>query len=567
MRRPLLVGSVLASCLALLGAGVVQAAGVQAGAARGPAAPVQAPQLLTEHLDQSAPGAKLLSGTELVAGSGVRKRPARFTPRLRRTLSTNVTSSTAADVLTPVALLSVPGGTAVLGGLATHVSPSCSTTDADRVQVVYAHEQSTPSRYSQLLGTLRSYVADVDDTFALSSPQSGRRVRWVIDANCQPVIADVTVPNGTFTANTGASALRPMMTALAARGMDRPDRKYLVFADAPTNLCGIGQSYRDTTPGSTNANDGGYPMYARVDPLCWPTRADYHSTPAHELMHMLGAVQPNAPHATAYGHCTDEHDAMCYADSAGVTVTNTCTQPGAEALFDCNHNDYFNAGPTVTGYLATSWNTANSSFLDVVAPLSGAAVSRQPVTVAVAAPARLYVAATGRVTVTVASPTGRVATGVTLQVYVPKVGWRSVASASSSTTGVASFAVRSASVARLPLRVLVPATSRTDAASSAVRTVLVVRRPTSTRIAVRAGRPDHLFVTVRTGAAVSGQYVLLQSRYVGTTAWRTVARRVTNRSGQVVIAVQPRRRTDYRWVYTGSPALAPSVSPAALVIW
>jgi hypothetical protein len=106
-------------------------------------------------------------------------------------------------------------------------------------------------------------------------------------------------------------------------------------------------------------------MYARVDTPCWAVPRDGHSTPAHELMHMLGAVQPSAPHATAYGHCTDEHDAMCYADGDGQRLRRVCSQPDSEQVFDCDRDDYFDPRPDPTSeYLRTHWNTADSSFLD-----------------------------------------------------------------------------------------------------------------------------------------------------------------------------------------------------------
>ena len=508
----------------------------------------------------------------LVTRAGVRGAPAQFRATRRTPARTRAQRlSTSAGTGALVSVLSVPGGTAVLGNLGAHASPSCTgTSDGNRVQVVYAREAGTASRHAALLPSLQSFVADIDDTFALSSPDSGRRVRWVQDAACVPSVPEVVVPDGTLTGNGGVSALA---ASLAAAGFDRPDRKYLAFADAAT-LCGVGQMILDDSAAGTNANNGGIAAYARVDTPCWAARAEGHSTPAHELMHMLGGVQPSAPHATSFGHCTDEADAMCYADGPDATVTSTCTAAGSEAMFDCNRNDYFDAGGSA-GLLAAAWNTATSSFLDVVAGTTVAppipasaptstATSPTRVSVTLAGPRRVYVGVAGRVSATVRSASGPVGTGVTLQTYTNATGWRTVASTTSSASGVAVFTVRSNTATLLPVRALVPATSAVAAARSAGWTISVVRRPTSTKGALKAGRLDLLTATVRTnsGTAVAGRYVTLQSRVAGSTSWRTVTRKLTNQSGQTAFAVRTRAGTTHRWVYLGAWNSAPSTSQA-----
>ena len=476
----------------------------------------QAAVPIAAHLDDAPPGVDVseqVSTQTLVNRSGVQQAPP--------------TRTSSAALVTA---LSVPAGTAVLGNLSVHSSPSCTgTVDGNRVQVFYAREASTASRHGALLPSLRSFVADIDDTFALSSPSSGRRVRWVQDASCVPAVPEVVVPDGTLTANRG---IRDLATSLAAAGHNRTDRKYLVFADA-ASLCGIGQMLLDDSAAATNANNGGFATYARVDTACWATSAGEHSTPAHELMHMLGGVQPSAPNATALGHCTDESDAMCYADGPGASITSTCTAPGAESLFDCNRNDYFDSGPA-PGALANAWNTATSSFLDVVAGVSVSATTAPPTTAppttaattappttALPTPAppttapptnapptstpigpapakvlvtlvgskRLFVGVARRVSATVRSAGRPVATRVTLQSYTKATGLRTVASTKSSASGMASFTVRSNIVARLPLRVLVPATATYASARSAAAAFSVVRRPTSIRGTLQPRRP------------------------------------------------------------------------------
>ena len=61
-------------------------------------------------------------------------------------------------------------------------------------------------------------------------------------------------------------------------------------------------------------------------------------------MHMLGAVQDDAPNSLA-GHCSDESDVMCY--GAPAQMRQVCPT-GKEPLFDCGNNDYFNPGANLT---------------------------------------------------------------------------------------------------------------------------------------------------------------------------------------------------------------------------
>jgi hypothetical protein len=243
-----------------------------------PAARASAPT--SDHLDGPPPGVDVrrpVSTDEVIERSGVRRRPSVF-KHVRRTPARTGARTAAGESAGPelVTVLSVPGGTAVLGGLETHVSPSCTGSTGNRVQVLYVREASKASRHATLLTALRSMVADVDDTFALSSPTSGRRVRWVQDTSCQPVVPEVVVANGVLTgSNDGLSALA---AALEAMGYNRDDRKYLVFSDASV-LCGVGQYFVDSQASAANHSNGGQAMYARVDTGCWATYASYHSTP------------------------------------------------------------------------------------------------------------------------------------------------------------------------------------------------------------------------------------------------------------------------------------------------
>jgi hypothetical protein len=257
--------------------------------------------------------------------------------------------------------MTAPVGTPGVASLSSHVVPSCSGTgvDGNRVQVLYVREADTASRLAAVLPILRNEVASVDDVFAVSAQQTGgvRRVRWVHDAACRPVITSVTVPDGGL-----GTDFNRTITDLKAQGYNKPNRKYLMFADSKA-FCGIGTVYQDARLVG-NKNDGGYASYSRVDAPCWSGSS---SAAAHELTHNLGGVLAGAPHVTAHGHCTDDRDLMCYDDDGAgpVTMRSVCAS-AQEQLLDCKHDDYFSTAPPAGSYLAQSWNTASSSFLDRV---------------------------------------------------------------------------------------------------------------------------------------------------------------------------------------------------------
>ncbi len=242
-----------------------------------------------------------------------------------------------------------------------------SGSDGYRVQLVYAHSSASADRFDSFSASFVAAAARVDDVADASAAQTGgtRHVRFVTNGACQPVIDRVTLsPSGMGDFNT-------MISELRTQGYTRTDRKYLVWADA-NQYCGIAQVYHDdsaaTTPGA-NASNGNTRVageVARVDNGCW---AMTNSVEAHELMHTLGGVQTSAPNATPANHCTDDADRMCYADGsvAASAIRQVCVA-SQEALYDCNHDDYYSTNPPAGSYLATHWNSASSVFLTSAAP-------------------------------------------------------------------------------------------------------------------------------------------------------------------------------------------------------
>jgi hypothetical protein len=250
-------------------------------------------------------------------------------------------------------------------------------TSGYRVEAIYAIAGPTgarPDRFQQVAPLIRSSYAPFVEWQARSS---------AVETGGEAHVPFVTEPTATgctlvvrheVLTTSGADSFSNTITELKARGYNRTDRRYMVWMDASV-LCGIGQLYVDSQPGQTNANNGAYTAFARVDAACW----GYGE--GHELMHTIGAAQPDAPHGTAGFHCWDQNDVMCYDDDGPGPVVMRPMCPGRDSrLFDCGHDDYFRAGaPPAGSWLAAHWNTYDSRFLlRGPAPTSVPAASTQP---------------------------------------------------------------------------------------------------------------------------------------------------------------------------------------------
>ena len=235
-------------------------------------------------------------------------------------------------------------------------------TDAYRVEALFVRATDTPDRYDVVESTLYHVLRQIDQNLNASALETGgsQHIRFVADSSCRPIITRVALsPGGDDSFSAMLSELRPM-------GFNRTDRKYFVFADSGV-YCGVAELRDDESasavPGA-NKNNGNLQvpgLVARIDRACWNPVAGIH-----ELAHTLGGAQLGAPNATANHHCTDEWDALCYADAAGVVVQTVCPDTAHQLLLDCNHDDYFSTSPPPGSYLATNWNTSRSAFLTAV---------------------------------------------------------------------------------------------------------------------------------------------------------------------------------------------------------
>ena len=253
--------------------------------------------------------------------------------------------------------------------LATTTSAAASDTGADalpcygdgvtgpRVQAIYTHAADVPDRFGEIGALIPRWAARVDAVFSRSAAETGgtRHVQWVTNAGCSLSVVSVEL------SATGDDSLDNTISELTAKGFNRTDRKYLIWADA-ARYCGVGEILNDDSPAASNRNNFG-PSFARVDASCW---GQVNSVEAHELMHTLGGVQLSAPRSTGAWHCTDENDRMCLAEGSAPLAFN-CPSTH-ETLFDCGNDDYYNTAPAAGSYLASHWNTANSSFLSASTP-------------------------------------------------------------------------------------------------------------------------------------------------------------------------------------------------------
>lgn len=223
-----------------------------------------------------------------------------------------------------------------------------------RVRAVYARPQSAPDRFAASVGSIRSWAAGVSSQFDASAAQTGgrRHVRFATTSgsSCIVAVMSVALPDSAF------GSFRATIDALQAQGLRAPYSKYLVWADV-TGTCGLATTYDDSRPGAENLNNSELPSYARIDRGCWG------KVETHELVHMLGGVQPSARNATAGFHCNDGLDVMCYDDgTSGGKQRSVCGKERVH-LLDCRNDDYFSTAPARGSYLDLSWNVARSAFL------------------------------------------------------------------------------------------------------------------------------------------------------------------------------------------------------------
>lgn len=426
-----------------------------------------------------------------------------------------------------------------------------------RVQAIYAVATDKVDRSAAVIPLIRQYAADVDLRINRSAgaQQQGRRVRYVTSPLPDGCQVDVRVVH---LSPTGDDSFDTLRAELRSQGLNRSDRKYLVWTDAAVGICGLGEIYQDDRASQDNRNNLG-PMYARTDAPCWGYAE------AHELLHMLGAVQTSAPNSTSQGHCTDENDALCYEDGSGAVLNSVCPQDPVQYV-DCNLDDYFAAAPPAGSYLATHWNVADSAYLQpdaappaaprvtVSAPASMPAGASVPVTAAVTLPA----GRTSTVTWSVSRSDCRLsaATGTSTRLACPTTAAGAV---EISAAVVDNLGLAASNVADVTLPV--PATRRATAMS-------LTAAPTSVTFGVAVKLTGRL-TDPTTGSGVFGMPVTAFQLVGGTTTYRQVGSATTDLSGNVAVTIRPAASGKLIFVSsaTGTWATSTSTARAVSVAW
>lgn len=225
-------------------------------------------------------------------------------------------------------------------------------TNDHRIQFMYVHAEDVPDRYRDQVDSFRALAAAVDQIYDRSAHETGghRHLRFVTDEKCQLEVLPVIV------SATGDDSFRATILELVNLGYASKERKYVIFVEAMV-YCGIATIIYDSDPsvGNVNNHSSGY---ARIDNGCWNAVAV-----AHELTHILGGVQQDAPHSSGGGHCVDEWDLMCYSDAPHYPNMQYLCPITMQELLDCNHDDYYHTDPPADTYLSTHWNVADSLYL------------------------------------------------------------------------------------------------------------------------------------------------------------------------------------------------------------
>jgi hypothetical protein len=243
------------------------------------------------------------------------------------------------------------------------------------VHAVYLYPSDAPNRFGQYAAM---FQRDARRASGFLEDSFGRAIRWDerIGSDGMTPYLDISVIRSKYPTKRlgGGQQFSLVRTELSARGFTNPNKKYLVWLDAPSSFCGQSEAPIESARGPANAAERRtvsaiYRYYPPTD-----ANGGFCSPVLHELAHAMGAVQPSAPHYEA-GHCNDNgNDLLCRMAS---TIPYDAALGGF--YYDYGNDDYWDpaADPRSGSSVKLGWWTVNlSRFLCPPAPTpdpSGAA--------------------------------------------------------------------------------------------------------------------------------------------------------------------------------------------------
>lgn len=255
------------------------------------------------------------------------------------------------------------------------VKPTCYADGQSgaRVQLVYGYVSGAPNRAKTVVPRIRSVMAPrMEGVVRRAAEGKDLGIRFAFDGGCKQLsVLAIAFPRGVIGSDDPNQQFSKMITHLRSLGLNRGDRKYLVIWDHwnDKSICGLGELWAPELPDPVAVSDGrltdsSTPKFSAVwsrafsprGPSCWELGPSGALVQVHELLHTLGAVQPDAPHSDGDGHCLDGPSTMC--PGPGVAA---CERMKAEPL-DCRNDDYWDPSPAQGSYLDTNRNLARSRF-------------------------------------------------------------------------------------------------------------------------------------------------------------------------------------------------------------
>lgn len=252
-----------------------------------------------------------------------------------------------------------------------------------KIHAVYVHPSDAPSRFASLAHTFQGQARRQSRMLTQGSGHA-LRLDDRLDASGRPLL-DITVIRSRSSAKTlgGSRQFGLVRDDLARAGLTDPNKKYLVWVDAASTVCGRSDAPGDAVRSAANrAESRTMSTINRYYDRSTPDTGGFCAPILHELAHAMGAVLPNAPHYDG-GHCNDNaNDFLCFYASA------IAYDPAAGRYFDYGNDDYWDpaADPFSGSDAKLGWWTVNlSRFLcppaipfDPASPAADCATANRP---------------------------------------------------------------------------------------------------------------------------------------------------------------------------------------------